>query len=93
MQEKGEQHRRQHQQQQSLTSPLAPPCREDRLQCWNVRDELFKCLENIDLKEESSKESCKALKELLYQSCPNSWVCYHFFSKLIIRHNILLINI
>lgn len=77
--QEGEQQRRQQQnKQQPLTSPLGPPCRKDRLQCWNVRDELFKCLEDIDLKEESSKDSCKALKKLLYQSCPNSWVCYPF---------------
>jgi len=51
---------------------LAPPGRNDRIECWKVRDDLFKCLDKVDIKEEPN--ACQEYKNLLFNACPNSWV-------------------
>lgn len=48
--------------------------REQRQRCWAVRDDLFKCLDQVDLNSESDPATCAELRHLLIKACPKSWV-------------------
>lgn len=59
--------------------------REERQKCWAARDELFKCLDSVELERESDSSTCAPLRQLLQQSCPSSWVYWpmHNMSQLL----------
>ncbi|KAG0163745.1 hypothetical protein DFQ28_011299, partial [Apophysomyces sp. BC1034] len=65
------------------TEGSKPPTREQRRQCWKVRDEYFACLDNLGIidptvveKDPSKAESCLNLKKNYEDTCIASWVEY-----------------
>lgn len=56
--------------------------REERQQCWKVRDELFQCLNNDTLEAEKKGSNCQELRDLLRATCPASWVGHGGLTRL-----------
>ncbi|KAI7900585.1 cytochrome c oxidase, subunit VIb [Cokeromyces recurvatus] len=60
-----------------------PPTRAERKHCWFLRDQYFKCLDQLNImdpsivdKEPSKASSCLELKKNYEEGCMASWVEY-----------------
>lgn len=59
-----------------------PPTRQQRQQCWKVRDEYFACLDRLNIidpvtveKDPSQASACLDKKKVYEDECMASWVC------------------
>ncbi|KAI7886590.1 hypothetical protein K492DRAFT_203122 [Lichtheimia hyalospora FSU 10163] len=60
-----------------------PPTRQQRQQCWKVRDEYFACLDRLSIidptvveKDPQKAKECLDCKKLYEDTCLASWVEY-----------------
>lgn len=60
-----------------------PPTRQQRQQCWKVRDEYFACLDRLNIidpavveKDPQQAKECLDCKKLYEDTCLASWVRY-----------------
>ena len=61
-----------------------PPTRQQRQQCWKVRDEYFACLDRLSIidptvveKDPQKAKECLDCKKLYEDTCLASWVNDH----------------
>ncbi|KAI8370496.1 cytochrome oxidase c subunit VIb-domain-containing protein [Radiomyces spectabilis] len=67
----------------SSAAPTKPPTREQRKQCWKVRDEYFACLDKLNIidpvvveKSPEKAQACLEKKKKYEDDCMASWVEY-----------------